>query len=104
MTPAQMASNDRTESLPRPAATPQLARGSSLSAREWQILQCLIDGMSNKSTALKLNLSPATVKVYVRLLLRKLHAQNRTQLAIWGLTLRTANAQSFDQEEAALVA
>jgi two-component system nitrate/nitrite response regulator NarL len=57
----------------------------TLSEREDQVLRCLIDGHSNKAIARDLNITEATVKVHIKGLLRKLHAANRTQAAIWAL-------------------
>jgi len=56
-----------------------------LSAREHQILRCLLEGQSNKMIALKLNITEATVKVHLKSLLRKINATNRTQAAIWAM-------------------
>jgi two-component system, NarL family, nitrate/nitrite response regulator NarL len=56
-----------------------------LSRREHQIIDCLACGLPNKSIARELNIAEATVKVYVKGLLRKIKASNRTQVAIWAL-------------------
>lgn len=56
-----------------------------LSPREISILQCLIEGDSNKCIARKINIAEATVKVHIKAILRKIRVQNRTQAAIWGL-------------------
>ena len=56
-----------------------------LSEREVQILQCLVQGDSNKMIANRLNITEATVKVHMKSLLRKIDASNRTQAAIWAL-------------------
>ncbi len=56
-----------------------------LSPREKSILQCLIDGDSNKSIARKIDIAEATVKVHVKAILRKIRVHNRTQAAIWGM-------------------
>ena len=58
---------------------------SALSARQKTILQCLIEGDSNKLIARKFLISEGTVKAHMKLLLRKIHVRNRTQAAIWGL-------------------
>ncbi len=54
-----------------------------LSVRETVILRCLMDGDSNKLIARKFDITEATVKVHVKAILRKIHAKNRTQAAIW---------------------
>jgi DNA-binding NarL/FixJ family response regulator len=56
-----------------------------LSTREKCILRCLVDGNSNKSIARKVDIAEATVKVHVKAILRKIHAHNRTQAAIWAM-------------------
>lgn len=56
-----------------------------LSAREQQILACLINGQSNKVIASRLNISVSTVKVHLKGVLKKINARNRTQAAIWGI-------------------
>jgi two-component system nitrate/nitrite response regulator NarL len=56
-----------------------------LSKRERSILNCLIEGDSNKCIARKIDIAEATVKVHVKAILRKIRVQNRTQAAIWGM-------------------
>jgi two-component system, NarL family, nitrate/nitrite response regulator NarL len=65
------------------ASDPQLK--VTLSKREQQIIDCLVCGLPNKSIARELNITEATVKVYVKGLLRKIKVSNRTQVAIWAL-------------------
>ena len=70
--------------LPKAATSdPQLK--VTLSKREQQIIDCLVCGLPNKSIARELNITEATVKVYVKGLLRKIKVSNRTQVAIWAL-------------------
>ncbi|WP_181832707.1 helix-turn-helix domain-containing protein [Bosea caraganae] len=64
---------------------PILHSSRSLSAREMQILQCLVRGQSNKMIARNLDIVEATVKVHIKAILRKIHVQNRTQAAIWAV-------------------
>jgi two-component system nitrate/nitrite response regulator NarL len=54
-----------------------------LSPREKSILNYLIEGDTNNSMALKMNIAESTVKVHVNSILRKIQVQNRTQAAIW---------------------
>jgi two-component system nitrate/nitrite response regulator NarL len=61
------------------------ANDHRLSPRESQVLVCLAQGNSNKAIARLQNLSEATVKVHLKSILRKIHAQNRTQAAIWAI-------------------
>jgi two-component system nitrate/nitrite response regulator NarL len=68
------------------AEVPQILNSSrTLSARETQILQCLVRGQSNKIIARNLAIVEATVKVHIKAILRKIHVQNRTQAAIWAV-------------------
>jgi two-component system nitrate/nitrite response regulator NarL len=88
-------------SLPVEVMSKQVTRESALlSSREHQILQCLINGLTNKAIARDLDISEATVKVHVKALLRKTRLANRTQAAIWALNnapesrlLSTAHAE-----------
>lgn len=59
-----------------------------LSAKEVEILQCLKEGMPNKTIARNLDIAEATVKVHLKSLLRKINVDNRTQAAIWALQRR----------------
>ncbi|HEY6335690.1 MAG TPA: LuxR C-terminal-related transcriptional regulator, partial [Alphaproteobacteria bacterium] len=56
-----------------------------ISERERQVLRFLRDGHSNKLIARELKISEATVKVHVKMLLKKIGAANRTQAAIWAM-------------------
>ena len=58
-----------------------------LSARETVILRCLMQGDSNKLIARRFDITEATVKVHVKAILRKIHAKNRTQAAIWAAAI-----------------
>jgi two-component system nitrate/nitrite response regulator NarL len=50
--------------------------------RQRQILQGLVDGLSNKEIARNLDIIEGTVKAHVRSLMGKLGVRNRTQLAV----------------------
>jgi two-component system, NarL family, nitrate/nitrite response regulator NarL len=67
----------------------------SLSARQKFILNCLIEGDSNKTIARKIHITEATVKVHLKAILRKIRVQNRTQAAIWAMN----NGSSICAEE-----
>ena len=56
-----------------------------LSGRERSILHCLVQGASNKVIARRIGIAESTVKVHVKTILRKIHACNRTQAAIWAM-------------------
>jgi two-component system nitrate/nitrite response regulator NarL len=74
--------------------------GPVLSRREHQIIDCLVGGLPNKSIARELNITEATVKVYVKGLLRKIKVSNRTQVAIWAL--QQSHSPDADKSEPAL--
>ena len=57
--------------LPLPGNAP-VDRIESLSSREYQVFQLLVDGVRAKDIALRLNLSPKTVDTYRASLMRKL--------------------------------
>jgi NarL family two-component system response regulator LiaR len=54
-------------------------KSPELTARELQVLNSLVMGMSNRAIADKLNICEATVKFHVRAILEKLQAGNRTE-------------------------
>ena len=60
---------------------PQPAQGG-FSARQLQIINCLRRGIANKCIAYELSMSQGTVKVHIRNIMKKLGAQNRTQVVI----------------------
>lgn len=68
-------------------------QSKGLSVRETVILRCLMDGDSNKLIARKFDITEATVKVHVKAILRKIHAKNRTQAAIWAASHLPADGQ-----------
>lgn len=60
---------------PTPSVQPAL-----LSEREQQVLQGLVDGLSDKQVAARLGLAPTTVRTFVRHIYRKLHVSSRAEL------------------------
>jgi two-component system nitrate/nitrite response regulator NarL len=72
----------------RAVVEPKVAglRANRLSAREAEILGCIMGGAANKVIARKLDVAEATVKVHVKAILRKIGAANRTQAAMWATT------------------
>jgi two-component system, NarL family, nitrate/nitrite response regulator NarL len=79
------ATQDRGHSLQDHTAEPKLSdlKACKLSAREMEILRCLMQGASNKMIARKCDVTEATIKVHVKAILRKIGASNRTQAAMW---------------------
>jgi DNA-binding NarL/FixJ family response regulator len=55
---------------------------SGLTARQWEVLERLRQGESNKLIGRQLKLRESTVKVHIRQIMRKLGASNRTQAAL----------------------
>jgi DNA-binding CsgD family transcriptional regulator len=55
----------------------------NLTDRERQILRCLLNGHSNKVIARVLEITEGTVKVHLKILMKKISAVNRTQAALW---------------------
>jgi len=59
----------------------------NLTRQQYRILGLMAQGQSNKEIAMKLSLSPQTVKNHVSAVLRAMDAQNRTDAAIKGIKL-----------------
>ena len=64
----------------------------TLSSREAEILQCLMQGAPNKVIARKLDVAEATVKVHIKAILRKIRVANRTQAAMWAVNHLASNS------------
>jgi two-component system response regulator FixJ len=62
------------------AATATMQRLESLSERERQVLQGLIDGQANKMIAQNLSISPRTVEIYRANLMTKMQASSLSEL------------------------
>ena len=79
------------EAHPPPPVTPRQASGAdeplfeTLSERELAVLQELAQGKSNQEIAATLFLAEGTVKNYVSTIMAKLHANDRTQAAVYAL-------------------
>lgn len=69
--------------LPQPLESSRARLGElGLTARERDIMRCLREGRQNKLIAHELGISESTVKVHLRNIMKKLHASNRTQVAL----------------------
>ena len=67
------------------ANTPKDPEEAALTQREHEILEQIAEGLSNKLIARALDISPGTVKVHVKNILRKLHLNSRVEAAVWAL-------------------
>ena len=56
-----------------------------ISEKEYEVIQLVSEGLSNKEIAQKLFLSEGTVRNYLSMILEKLNLRDRTQLAIFYL-------------------
>ncbi|MDX1415991.1 MAG: response regulator transcription factor [Candidatus Promineifilaceae bacterium] len=54
-----------------------------LTPRELEVLQGIVDGLTNQAIAARLNISPTTVRSHVSSILSKLDVTNRTQAALF---------------------
>lgn len=64
---------------PRPLATQDV---SSLTGRQLTVLRLLLEGHSNKSIAIELSLTEATVKTHITAILRALGVNSRTEAVL----------------------
>jgi DNA-binding NarL/FixJ family response regulator len=68
---------------PEISASPQLQRGAlGLTPRQLDVLGYICQGMSNKIIARALGMRETTVKAHVMQIMRRLNAENRTQVAL----------------------
>ena len=60
--------------------SPKSVKGNKiLTPRQFDVLKCLAEGLSNKQIAYRLGLSEGTVKIHITLLMRALDVGNRMQ-------------------------
>ena len=86
--PAWAGRSNSTETITIRAIEPeyrQLITVESLTERELEVLQLIVDGHSNPTIARQLYITEGTVKTHVRNILRKLCVNDRTQAAIRAL-------------------
>lgn len=75
----------------RPAATRQERAPDSLTEREQEVLELLVQGItSNRDLAEQLIVTENTVKYHLRNILDKLHLQNRAQVVAYAFTHKMA--------------
>jgi DNA-binding NarL/FixJ family response regulator len=56
-----------------------IKQDTSLTEREIEVLNCLVNGLDHKSISQKLDISPATVRTHLAKIYRKLHVNSKTQ-------------------------
>src|SRR5207237_5932500 len=76
---------DRVAALAAQSKAEERAEGplSTLTQREWEVLQLVDQGMSNKEIAGHQGIELATVKNHVHNILNKLHVHKRISAANW---------------------
>jgi DNA-binding NarL/FixJ family response regulator len=79
-----------------PTTTGEQASAGGISSRERAVIQAIRQGKPNKVIAYELNMCESTVKVHVRNIMKKLHAKNRTDVAIKGAEAAQASACKGD--------
>ena len=72
--------------------------GARLTHREWQVIDLIADGSSNKEISSRLNLSVHTVKSHVHSVLEKLALRSRLQVAAYARTNRAQDRQGSRSE------
>ena len=65
-----------------PAFSKSNGEEEQFSPRQLQVLELLHQGKQNKIIAYELGMAEATVKVHIRMILRKLNARNRTEIVM----------------------
>lgn len=63
----------------------QVITPEDITEREMDVLRCLVEGMTNKEIALRLEISPRTVKFHLDNLYSKLNVSTRTEAAVYAL-------------------
>jgi DNA-binding NarL/FixJ family response regulator len=78
---------DRPESANGGAGDQVGEQGAALglSRREIDVVEALVDGLSNREIAERLGMKESTVKVHLRRLSQHIGATNRTQIVLWAL-------------------
>jgi DNA-binding NarL/FixJ family response regulator len=69
------------ERKPSPAEA-RIESRSGFTTRQYDVLESLCAGKTNKQIAFELEMSQSTVKVHVRNIMKKLQAKNRTEVAV----------------------
>lgn len=79
--PLVMDHGGQTDTLPGPSATVRSASGAdSLTPRQIEVLDLVLEGLSNREIAERLTLAEATVKVHMTAILRAYGVSNRAKV------------------------
>ncbi|MGE5138310.1 MAG: response regulator [Rudaea sp.] len=70
---------------PEREAQPSADYVERLTPRDNEVLELIVQGLSNKEIAERLNITENTVKLHLRNILEKLHLQNRIQVAVYAV-------------------
>lgn len=65
--------------------SPTTVERDKLTAREREIVVCLVRGESNKEIARRLDVAESTVKIHVQNILKKLNLSSRVQVAVYAV-------------------
>jgi DNA-binding NarL/FixJ family response regulator len=84
------------EALARPAFTKLQSKGRSLlSARETDVVRCLVEGLANREIAQRLKLTEHTVKNYLFRIFEKLGVSSRLEVVLYALGQRGPHASAM---------
>jgi NarL family two-component system response regulator LiaR len=84
---------EAVQALIQPKPTSESARGPDLTARERQVLELLVRGLSNNEIADRLTVSHATAKAHVSNILSKLGASNRAEAVAMALQQKLVSSE-----------
>ncbi len=79
-------------------ATEHLGQDSGLSRRESEVLQLVLQGLTNQEIAESMYLSINSVKSYIRSAYRKIDVNSRSQAVIWGMNHGFASEPEAEEE------
>ncbi len=75
--------NDQVKEEEPPKTPDQQHKSSQLTPREFQVLELVAQGLTNKGIASRLSISENTVRSHLRSIMDKLHMNSRVQAALW---------------------
>ena len=89
---------NRSHNSPPCVPTDRIRRLSLLSEREHDVLDLLAAGSDDKSIAAQLKVSQRTVRSHISALFAKLHARNRTEVALTGLYAHLCDCETCREQ------